>query len=52
MQENLPDGKIVSNVIYDHIVRTELDYADVVRYIENNPLAWQLDELYEKRGGV
>ena len=47
-----PTAKLFQTSFYDHIVRTELDYADVVRYIENNPLAWQLDELYEKRGGV
>lgn len=45
-------AKLFQTSFYDHIVRTELDYADVVRYIENNPLAWQLDELYEKQGEV
>ncbi len=47
-----PTAKLFQTSFYDHIVRTELDYADVVRYIENNPLAWQLDELYEKHGEV
>ena len=47
-----PTAKLFQTSFYDHIVRTELDYADVVRYIENNPLAWQLDELYEKQGEV
>lgn len=47
-----PTAKLFQTSFYDHIVRTEVDYADVVRYIENNPLAWQLDELYEKQGGV
>ena len=47
-----PTAKLFKTSFYDHIVRTELDYADVVRYIENNPLAWQLDELYEKQGEV
>ena len=47
-----PTAKLFQTSFYDHIVRTELVYADVVRYIENNPLAWQLDELYEKQGEV
>ena len=47
-----PTAKLFQTSFYDHIVRTELDYADVVLYIENNPLAWQLDELYEKQGEV
>lgn len=47
-----PTPKLFQTSFYDHIVRTELDYADVVRYMENNPLAWQLDELYEKQGEV
>ena len=47
-----PTAKLFQTSFYDHIVRTGLDYEDVVRYIENNPLAWQLDELYEKQGEV
>ena len=47
-----PTAKLFQTSFYDHIVQTELDYEDVVRYIENNPLAWQLDELYEKQGEV
>ncbi len=30
----------------DHVIRDHNDYDDVYRYIENNPLQWELDELY------
>ena len=31
---------------YDHVIRDRSDYDDVYRYIENNPIQWELDELY------
>lgn len=31
---------------YDHIIRNQEDYDDHFRYIEENPLKWELDELY------
>lgn len=31
---------------YDHIIRDEKDYQAHLRYIDENPLRWQLDELY------
>ena len=31
---------------YDHIIRDEKDYHTHLRYIDENPLRWQLDELY------
>ena len=27
---------------YDHVIRNEQDYIETVRYIENNPLKWML----------
>lgn len=30
----------------DHIIRDERDYIGRWKYIENNPLKWELDELY------
>ncbi len=30
----------------DHIIRNERDYLEHYTYIENNPLKWELDELY------
>ena len=31
---------------YDHIIRDREDYVGVRKYIEENPLYWQQDELY------
>ena len=31
---------------YDHIIRDEQDYLAVWKYIDENPLKWQEDELY------
>ncbi|WP_205737060.1 transposase [Acetobacterium paludosum] len=31
---------------YDHIIRNENDYYEIVRYIQMNPLKWQNDRYY------
>ena len=31
---------------YHHVVRNQVDYDDIYRYIESNPLQWEQDELY------
>ena len=31
---------------YDHIIRDKNDYEQVLKYIIENPLKWQFDELY------
>ena len=31
---------------YDHVIRNEQDYEEYMRYIEENPLKWELDQLY------
>ena len=31
---------------YDHIIRDEKDYRNHLRYIDENPLRWHLDEHY------
>ena len=31
---------------HDHVIRDQGDYDDIYRYIENNPLQWEQDELY------
>ncbi len=33
---------------YDHIIRSREDYEACRKYIYENPLKWQFDELYEK----
>ncbi len=32
---------------YDHVVRNEQDYLEIWKYIDENPLKWQEDEMYE-----
>ena len=33
---------------YDHIIRDKHDYETISKYIRENPLRWEFDELYEK----
>ena len=39
-------GKIFQTSFYDHVIRHPADYDEIYRYIENNPVQWELDELY------
>jgi REP element-mobilizing transposase RayT len=38
--------KIWQKSFYDHIIRDEKDYIKIFKYIENNPLKWELDKYY------
>lgn len=31
---------------YDHVIRNDADYEEIYRYIYENPIRWQDDELY------
>ncbi len=31
---------------YEHIIRSELEYQEICKYIENNPLNWAADKYY------
>ncbi len=43
----LPYNKRVwQRSFHDHVIRNQSDYDDIYRYIENNPIQWELDELY------
>ena len=33
---------------YDHIIRSQQDYEEHIRYIYENPIRWYLDELYSQ----
>jgi len=33
---------------YDHIIRNEEDLRRIRKYIEQNPLKWEIDEYYSK----
>lgn len=38
--------KVFQRSYYDHIVRNQQDYEESYKYIHENPLKWQFDELY------
>lgn len=41
-----PISKLFQTSYYDHVIRGETDYLEIVRYIDNNPAKWTEDELY------
>lgn len=42
-------GKIIwQKSFYDHIIRSREDYEAYLKYIDENPISWYYDELYEK----
>ena len=43
---NIAKVSVFQRSYYDHIIRNENDYLEILQYIENNPLKWELDELY------
>ena len=38
--------KFFQRSYYDHIVRNQKDYEEISKYIHENPLKWEFDELY------
>ena len=38
--------KVWQRSFYDHVVRNEWDYQEIWKYIDENPMKWQLDKLY------
>ena len=40
--------KIWHRSYYDHIIRTQHDYAQIWQYIDENPSKWESDEYYEQ----
>ncbi len=44
--ENKPHRKIWQRSFYDHVVRNEQDYFEIQKYIDENPLKWELDKFY------
>ena len=41
-----PDEIVWQRGFYDHIIRNKHDYENIVRYIHENPIRWQYDQLY------
>lgn len=37
---------IWQKLFYDHVIRNKRDYEEISKYIYENPLKWQFDELY------
>ncbi len=33
---------------YDHIIRSEREYQEIWKYIDNNPAKWALDKYYHE----
>jgi len=33
---------------YDHIIRNQHDYQQIWKYIDDNPLKWELDKYYNE----
>ena len=42
----LPDKKIWQRNYYDHIIRDENDYLNIMEYIQTNPGKWAEDRFY------
>ena len=40
--------KVFQRSFYDHIVRNYEDYCEVRKYIHENPIKWQFDQLYSE----
>ena len=40
---------IWQKLFVDHIIRNRADYEEHVKYIHENPMMWQFDELYDEQ---
>ena len=46
IHKNNPDLDVWQRGFYDHIIRDKRDFEEISKYIYENPLKWQFDELY------
>lgn len=46
-----PIDKMFQTSFYEHVIRGQADYDEIVEYIANNPKRWELDKLYSEREG-
>ncbi len=44
-----PDLDVWQRGFYDHIIRDKHDYEEILKYIYENPLKWEDDELYHEK---
>lgn len=42
------DRKVWQRSYYDHVIRNERDFQEVWKYIDENPLRWELDGLFTR----
>lgn len=42
------DKRLWQRNYYEHIIRNEKSYNEIIKYIQQNPLKWELDELNPK----
>ena len=40
------DKQIWQRSFYDHVIRNRDDYNEIYKYIYENPMKWQFDQLY------
>ena len=40
--------KLWQSSYYDHIIRSEKDYQEIWKYIDENPIKWELDKYYKQ----
>ena len=45
-RQGITMGKLWQRNFYDHIIRNEADYLEKLRYIDENPDKWSMDEMY------
>ena len=50
MTNRAADTQLWQRGYYDHIIRDQLDYDTIWRYIDENPAKWHLDRFYIPEG--
>ena len=43
-----PGQPLFQTSFYEHVIRGQKDYDEIVEYIVNNPKRWELDQLYSE----
>ncbi|MGN0174309.1 MAG: hypothetical protein ACI39F_07690 [Acutalibacteraceae bacterium] len=44
--DNKNGRKVFQTSYFDHIIRNEQELYEIRKYIEQNPMKWELDEYY------
>ena len=43
-----PGNKIFQRSFYDHVIRNQQDYDQILKYIYENPINWEFEKFYEQ----